>query len=429
MRRSRAASCPCHPTCDSRAPQWAASRRVRQAVPGRSPAAARVAYLDLAAAPPRPELGLADIGPAACLAGELSLLPGILASPAQAWTAPGTSWACHRSRQNNKRACMPGVSCQDVVRCCATALLPSSGWCSHKRGWRELAHVGSYLNRHGSVPHACHSPCRKERAAARAARAGGVPAAAGRRGAADRLRRRRCALRAAVRAAAAGGARCRAGARARARAARARAAPARRLPQPAAGCGGAARRARRRGRPAACRRRPHQWRGGRWGRRQLRACRAAKRRAGGGGVPVSEQPAACWRQPPDRGGQRGKQLGGRDWCTARRKGGSLLRRGGGGSRRRGGACGGGRACGGAVARSRDRRSVLGRAHTDGCRALGWIPDSSGGLLLCESRSVRHCRSETAYNERQQCSMHVERMREQCVLADEGSRGSVWGNRL
>lgn len=49
---------------------------------------ARVAYLDLAAAPPKPALGLADVGPAACLAGELTLLPGIMAAPAQVLPQP-----------------------------------------------------------------------------------------------------------------------------------------------------------------------------------------------------------------------------------------------------------------------------------------------------------------------------------------------------
>lgn len=49
---------------------------------------ARVTYLDLAAAPPKPALGLADIGPAACLAGELTLLPGIMAAPAQVLPLP-----------------------------------------------------------------------------------------------------------------------------------------------------------------------------------------------------------------------------------------------------------------------------------------------------------------------------------------------------
>jgi hypothetical protein len=131
-RRPRAASCPCHPTRDSRAPRKAASGRVRQAVPGRPPAA-RVAYLDLAAAPPRLELGLADVGPAACLAGELSLLPGILASPAQAHTAPGRSWdaACH-----GRHACMLFIF-KRVVRCCTTrTMLPSSSWRSRERGNR-----------------------------------------------------------------------------------------------------------------------------------------------------------------------------------------------------------------------------------------------------------------------------------------------------
>ena len=47
-----------------------------------------MAYLDLAAAPPKPALGLADIGPAACLAGELTLLPAIMAAPAQVLPQP-----------------------------------------------------------------------------------------------------------------------------------------------------------------------------------------------------------------------------------------------------------------------------------------------------------------------------------------------------
>ena len=45
--------------------------------------ATRVAYLDLTAAPASPQLGLECTGPAACLAGQLTLLLGIMAAPAQ----------------------------------------------------------------------------------------------------------------------------------------------------------------------------------------------------------------------------------------------------------------------------------------------------------------------------------------------------------
>ena len=38
---------------------------------------------DLTAAPASPQLGLEGAGPAACLAGQLTLLPGVLAAPAQ----------------------------------------------------------------------------------------------------------------------------------------------------------------------------------------------------------------------------------------------------------------------------------------------------------------------------------------------------------
>lgn len=45
--------------------------------------ATRVAYLDLTAAPASLQLGLECAGPAACLAGQLTLLPGVMAAPAQ----------------------------------------------------------------------------------------------------------------------------------------------------------------------------------------------------------------------------------------------------------------------------------------------------------------------------------------------------------
>ena len=48
---------------------------------GRLPA--QVAYLDLARMRLRPECGLLHAGPAACLAGRLNLLPGIMGAPAQ----------------------------------------------------------------------------------------------------------------------------------------------------------------------------------------------------------------------------------------------------------------------------------------------------------------------------------------------------------
>lgn len=48
---------------------------------GRPPA--QVAYLDLARMRLRPECGLLHVGPAACLAGRLTLLPGMMGAPAQ----------------------------------------------------------------------------------------------------------------------------------------------------------------------------------------------------------------------------------------------------------------------------------------------------------------------------------------------------------
>lgn len=42
-----------------------------------------MAYLSLACVQLRAEAGLADVGPAACLAGRLALLPGLFGAPAQ----------------------------------------------------------------------------------------------------------------------------------------------------------------------------------------------------------------------------------------------------------------------------------------------------------------------------------------------------------
>lgn len=42
-----------------------------------------MAYLDLSRVQLRPECGLLHVGPAACLAGRLTLLPGIMGAPAQ----------------------------------------------------------------------------------------------------------------------------------------------------------------------------------------------------------------------------------------------------------------------------------------------------------------------------------------------------------
>ena len=54
-----------------RSPEWSAE-------------CAQVAYLTLACVQLRAEAGLADVGPAACLAGRLALLPGLFGAPAQA---------------------------------------------------------------------------------------------------------------------------------------------------------------------------------------------------------------------------------------------------------------------------------------------------------------------------------------------------------
>ena len=98
---------------------WVVMPAMLTAVECECPGAPQVAYMDLARVRLQADCGLADVGPAACLAGRLTLLPGMCGTPAQARSGPSSSpW----SGCTTEHPCMLSLRDADMHAACKRML-------------------------------------------------------------------------------------------------------------------------------------------------------------------------------------------------------------------------------------------------------------------------------------------------------------------